>query len=287
MSSNNSIKKVISFIKSELKNYYPITEIESFISIIFEYLFDYSRIQIQLNIDKKVFFEDFEKITYIINKLKDYKPIQYILGETEFYDLKFYVNEDVLIPRPETEELVDLIIKENQNKSLNIIDIGTGSGCIAIALAKNMKKSIVTAVDISDKALKLTKKNSKLNKVTINTLHINILKHPESIKDKFDIIVSNPPYVTNSEKKLMQKNVLDFEPHLALFVSDDNPLQFYRSIADFAVNHLNKGGKLYFEINEAYGEQVAFLLESKGFSDIIVQKDINNKDRIVRGILNK
>lgn len=287
MSSNNSIKKVISFIKSELKNYYPITEIESFISIIFEYLFDYSRVQIQLNIDKKVFFEDFEKITYIINKLKDYKPIQYILGETEFYDLKFYVNEDVLIPRPETEELVDLIIKENQNKSLNIIDIGTGSGCIAIALAKNMEKSKVTAVDISDKALKLTKKNSKLNKVTINTLHINILKHPESIKDKFDIIVSNPPYVTNSEKKLMQKNVLDFEPHLALFVSDDNPLQFYRSIADFAVNHLNKGGKLYFEINEAYGEQVAFLLESKGFSDIIVQKDINNKDRIVRGILNK
>lgn len=287
MSSNNSIKKVISFIKSELKNYYPITEIESFISIIFEYLFDYSRIQIQLNIDKKVFFEDFEKITYIINKLKDYKPIQYILGETEFYDLKFYVNEDVLIPRPETEELVDLIIKENQNKSLNIIDIGTGSGCIAIALAKNMEKSKVAAVDISDKALKLTKKNSKLNKVTINTLHINILKHPESIKDKFDIIVSNPPYVTNSEKKLMQKNVLDFEPHLALFVSDDNPLQFYRSIADFAVNHLNKGGKLYFEINEAYGEQVAFLLESKGFSDIIVQKDINNKDRIVRGILNK
>ena len=283
MSSNYSIKKIISLIKTELINDYPLPEIESFIVLIMEHIFDYSRTQIHLHQEKEVSSDHYKEIIDIIDKLKDSQPIQYILGSTEFYGLKFVVNNNVLIPRQETEELVDWIIKNNKTHSPNILDIGTGSGCIAVSLAKNIPESTVTAMDISEKAIKTASENSRINSVHIDFMNFNILDKEKSLSKQFDIIVSNPPYVTNSEKTLMHQNVLNFEPHLALFVSDENPLKFYKAITHFAKNHLTTSGKLYFEINEAYGNDVANLLISNNFSDVVVKKDLNKKDRMVCG----
>lgn len=285
MTSNISIKKVISNIKYELKEFYPMNEIDSFVYLIFDQLFNYSRTKLLISNDLEISEESNQRVFQIIQELKSYKPIQYILGKTEFYNLPYHVTPDVLIPRPETEELVDWIIKENHGKSIKILDIGTGSGCIAISLAKYIPESIVFAADISNDALSLTKKNSKLNNVDIQIIHLDILKQDIQLSEKFDIIVSNPPYITEKEKVLMHKNVLDFEPELALFVSNENPLIFYKTISDFSLSYLNPGGKIYFEINEAYGEESTLLLQEKMFRDIILKKDINGKNRMLRGIL--
>lgn len=285
MSSNYSIKKIISLIKSELKNDYPFTEIESFIVLIMEHILNYSRTQIHLNQEKEVSESNYQKIKDIIKQLKHYNPIQYILGSTEFYDLKFNVNKHVLIPRQETEELVDWIIQENTIKSPHILDIGTGSGCIAISLAKNIPDSLVNGVDISTNAIDVAQQNNVLNSTKVEFKQLNILDNNIKINQQYDVIVSNPPYVTETEKSWMQSNVLNFEPHLALFVSDDNPLKFYKSITYFAKKHLTSNGKIYFEINEAYGNDVADLLIKNNYSDVVVKKDLNNKDRMVRGIL--
>ncbi|MBI9055372.1 MAG: peptide chain release factor N(5)-glutamine methyltransferase [Bacteroidales bacterium] len=280
------MKKLISKIKSELKDIYPIEEIEGFIGLIFEKHLSYSKMQIHMNMDKQLFEEDVCNILDVIEELKEQKPIQYLLGETEFYNLNFKVTSAVLIPRQETEELVDWIIKENNQKgTLDILDIGTGSGCIAISLAKNIPDSRVTAFDISEEALLIAIENSNLNKTKVSFTKLDILNPPKDFNKKFDIIVSNPPYVTNSEKSLMHKNVLDFEPELALFVEDNNPLVFYKGITDFARKHLKKRGGLYFEINESFGNKMEILLKTNGFEDVIVKKDINNKDRMARGIL--
>ncbi len=285
MASNINIKKVISFIKSELKEFYPMSEIDSFVYLIFEQLFNYSRTKLLISQDVEILEDSYQNILNIISDLKLYKPIQYILGETIFYNLTFNVTPGVLIPRPETEELVDWIIKENPDTYNRILDIGTGSGCIAISLAKNLPESVVYASDISSEALTVTKKNSKLNTVDIQIMQLDILNSDTQLNEKFDIIVSNPPYITEKEKKLMHKNVLDFEPELALFVSDNNPLLFYKAIIDFGMNHLNPGGKIYFEVNESFGKETALLLEERAFRDISLKKDINGKDRILRGIL--
>jgi release factor glutamine methyltransferase len=282
MGSNYSIKKVISKIKSELKDLYPDYEIEGFIRLIFEYVLDYSAVQFHLNQEKEISIEALNSINQIIDDLKIQKPIQYIFGETEFYDLRFKVNSSVLIPRQETEELVELIIKQNKKDGVKILDIGTGSGCIAISLAKNIKNSKVTAIDVSENALQVVKQNSLLNKVEIKTLQQDILKVPK-FDCKFDIIVSNPPYVTDSEKDLMNKNVLENEPHLALFVPNSEPLKFYEAITSFAKDHLNKEGKLYFEINEMFGKETAALLKENKFLNTLVLKDLSGKDRIVVG----
>jgi release factor glutamine methyltransferase len=285
MASIISIKKVISNIKYELKEFYPMNEIDSFVYLIFDQLFNYSRTKLLISNDIEISEESYQMILQIIYELKSYKPIQYILGNTEFYNLPYYVTSDVLIPRPETEELVDWIIQENKNSSLKILDIGTGSGCIAISLAKNIHGSLVFASDISNDALILTRKNSKLNNTDIQILHLDILKQDILLKERFDIIVSNPPYITEKEKSLMHKNVLDFEPELALFVSNENPLIFYQAIINFSLNHLNPGGKIYFEINEAFGKETSVLLEENSFHNIDLKKDINGKDRMLRGIL--
>ncbi|HAF29287.1 MAG TPA: peptide chain release factor N(5)-glutamine methyltransferase [Bacteroidales bacterium] len=285
MASIISIKKVISNIKYELKEFYPMNEIDSFVYLIFDQLFNYSRTKLLISNDIEISEESYQMIVQIIHELKSYKPIQYILGNTEFYNLSYHVTSEVLIPRPETEELVDWIIQENQTKSLKILDIGTGSGCIAISLAKNIHGSLVFASDISNDALILTRKNSKLNNSDIQILHLDILKQDVQLKERFDIIVSNPPYITEKEKSLMHKNVLDFEPELALFVSNENPLIFYKAIINFSLNHLNPGGKLYVEINEAYGKETSVLLEENFFHNIELKKDINGKDRMLRGIL--
>ena len=285
MSSNHTIKKVISFIKSELKNHYQQNEITSFVFLIFEHLFNYSKAQLHIFQDKEISEDIYLKITKIITDLKTFKPIQYIFGSTEFYNLPFYVSVEVLIPRPETEELVDWIITENKNRQIKILDIGTGSGCIAISLAKNLPKSKVTASDISEKALNIVHQNSKLNNIQIETIQLDILNLPNDFNDKYDIIVSNPPYITEKEKSLMHQNVLEHEPHLALFVPNESPLLFYNAITKFAKTHLNNNGKLYYEINEAFGNETITLLEQNDFKEISLRKDINNKDRMVRGII--
>lgn len=285
MASLISIKKVISNIKYELKEFYPMNEIDSFVYLLFDQLFNYSRTKLLISKDIEISEESYQMIVHIIHELKSYKPIQYILGKTEFYNLPYHVTSDVLIPRPETEELVDWIIQENQNKPLKILDIGTGSGCIAISLAKNIHGSLVFASDISNDSLILTRKNSKLNNADIQILHLDILKQDVQLKERFDIIVSNPPYITEKEKSLMHKNVLDFEPELALFVSNENPLIFYKAIINFSLNHLNPGGKIYFEINEAFGKETSVLLIENFFHNIELKKDINGKDRMLRGIL--
>ncbi|MCB2194363.1 MAG: peptide chain release factor N(5)-glutamine methyltransferase [Bacteroidetes bacterium] len=286
MATNHSIKKVISEIKSELSELYPVNEIDSFIFLIFDHLLGISRTQLLLSKENEINEGTFLKINNIISELKSYRPIQYILGETEFYDLKFKVFDNILIPRPETEELVDWIIKDHSNTSIKILDIGTGSGCIAVSLAKNMPNAVVYASDISELALKAAETNSKINNTSLHLLQFDILNPPSDQDKKFDIIVSNPPYVTEKEKSLMQQNVLDYEPELALFVPDNDPLLFYRSILDFGLQHLKPKGNIYFEINEAFGQEMISLMQKKGFSDNILLRDINGKDRMVRGIKN-
>lgn len=216
----------------------------------------------------------------ILSQLKSGKPIQYVLGETIFYGLKFSVNKNTLIPRPETEELVHLIIGENKNQPISILDIGTGSGCIAITLQKKLPLTNVFGFDIDENAITLAKQNAKLNKVNIgfslaDALHLHPKNYP-----KYDIIVSNPPYVTHTEKATMCSEVLDFEPHLALFVPDENPLIFYDCISDFALTNLSPQGKLYFEINQHLGLATQKMLEHKGFSATLI-KDINGNHRII------
>lgn len=247
--------------------------------------------------------KSFEKAidwTNIIERLNNNEPIQYILGETEFYGRRFLVNDSVLIPRPETEELVKYIIKKQKNqfsvkrKQLSILDIGTGSGCIAISLAKELPNFIVSAYDISKNALETAKKNAELNKADVNFEKVDILKPPfihslfqYPLRHSFNIIVSNPPYVTKQEIYRMQKNVLDFEPHLALFVEDSEPLIFYEAIANFAFNNLTDNGLVAVEINEALGEETANVFRRKGFSEVEIIKDMHQKDRFVSAILHK
>ncbi len=216
----------------------------------------------------------------ILEELKNGKPIQYVLGEDEFYGLTFKVNQNVLIPRPETEELVDLIINDNKNQRVTILDIGTGSGCIAVSLQKKLPNALVSGLDISENAIELAKKNAQLNHVSIGFSIDDALKLKPKNYPKYDIIVSNPPYIASAEKQDMCLQVLDFEPHLALFVDDENPLIFYDAISDFALTNLLPQGKLYFEINQNLGHQTQQMLDKKGFNVQII-KDINGNERII------
>ena len=285
MHTPNTIGNFAALFHKELQGYYPKEEIDTFIFFTLNDLLDYSRDDIHTLKDEPVKYKEADKLKYVIKELKTSKPIQYILGRTEFYKCKIRVNEHVLIPRPETEELVDLIIKESKAKEpLNILDIGTGSGCIAIALKKNLPDTNVSAIDISEEALLVAKQNAILNQTKITFLQADILKVKDKVEVKesgFDIIVSNPPYVRQSEKEKMDKNVLDHEPHLALFVGDNDPLLFYNAIGAFALQNLSTNGKLYFEINEALGKDVKKLLDEMGFQNVEVKKDMSGKERFV------
>ena len=219
-----------------------------------------------------------------VNRLLENEPIDYILGNTEFYGLRFKVGKEVLIPRPETEELCDWIITEESLSDLKVADIGTGSGCIAITLAKHLTDATVYACDVSESALGLANENATLNSVSISTNAFDVLLD-FPIEEKLDIIVSNPPYVLESDKAEMENNVLDFEPHLALFVEDNDPLLFYRKIAEHALKQLKAGGRLYFEIHERYADEVQALLVEMGFSNIEVRQDAQGKERMVRARL--
>ncbi len=216
-------------------------------------------------------------------RLKSGEPIQYILGKTEFYGMPFMVTPDVLIPRPETEELVEWILAGNRQPGFSVLDIGTGSGCIAVTLAKKIYGANVYAWDISERALKVASENAFLNCVNVR-FSLRDIFQPVDNSPIFDMIVSNPPYVTESEKTTMEANVLGFEPHGALFVPDDHALIFYERIADVALTSLYNGGELYFEINRDKGTEVCDMLRSKGFTHIELRKDISGNDRMVRAI---
>ena len=273
----------VNFTKSLLLIYDEM-EAESFFYLLLESKHQLRRIDLALDVDKEFSKEEISIWDSILEKLINQIPIQYIIGKTHFYGLEFMVNENVLIPRPETEELVDWIVKLNtklsKNKNLKILDIGTGSGCIAISLAKNITNSEVFAVDVSEKALVIAEKNAILNQVQVTLLPKNILE-TTTLNQKFDIIVSNPPYVRNLEKAEIKPNVLDNEPHLALFVSDNDPLIFYKKIAELATANLNPNGQLFFEINQYLGKETHDLLKSIGLKNIELRKDIYGNDRMI------
>ena len=271
------------FIES-LATIYDVLEAENFFYLVLENKNNLKRIDLALQRD--LTFTGFEINIWneILEQLRAQIPIQYILGSTHFYDMVFDVNKNVLIPRPETEELIDWIIKCNSNCSgLKVLDIGTGSGCIAIALAKNLSNSAVFAIDVSKKALATAELNAKKNEVNVTFIEKNIL-NTSDLEMQFDIIVSNPPYVRNLEKGNMQKNVLENEPHLALFVDDEDPLVFYCKIADLAKRSLSKNGQLYFEINQYLGDDMIFLLQNKGFKNVALRRDIYGSHRMIKAI---
>lgn len=276
-----------------LSSLYDEKEVESFFYLTLEKLHQKKRIDLALQPDLSMDETQLSQWETVLAELKNYKPIQYILGETEFYGLTFLVNENVLIPRPETEELVELILVESRKskvESLSILDIGTGSGCIPVSLKKNLPSVEVFAIDVSTNALEVAQKNVEINGVEVNFIQTDILKVNDlknlptsnsKLPASFDIIVSNPPYVRNLEKAEINPNVLEFEPHLALFVEDDDALLFYRKITELAKNHLSENGKLYFEINQYLGKETVALIESYGFKNVLLIKDIYGNDRMI------
>jgi release factor glutamine methyltransferase len=297
------MQHTLSFIKEQLRNFYPESEIKSFSYLILESVCGLDKHSVLRGKDTHLSLNERLRIQKIVEDLKKYRPIQYILGETEFYGLKFKVDENVLIPRPETEELVDLIRRSDlspnpspQERGVwnracmpwkrSCLDIGAGSGCIAVALAKNLPYISVYAMDISEKALKIARQNADANQVKVQFLQHDILADwPTALPEKWDIIVSNPPYITPEEKETMLKNVLDYEPHQALFVPQEKPLLFYERIAGLGVYHLKETGALYFEINAHYGKETVEMLQAKNYRTVQLFKDISGKDRMIKAIL--
>lgn len=271
----------------ELSAIYDAQEIESFFYLILESFHRKKRIDLALEPEMEMDALQLLRWESALAELKKQKPIQYILGETEFYGLPFLVNENVLIPRPETEELIALILAEGKGKrekrKVRILDIGTGSGCIPIALKKNLPEAEVYAIDISEKALATAMKNAELNQVDVYFRLQDILA-TEDLELSFDTIVSNPPYVRHLEKIEIQPNVLEYEPHLALFVADNDALLFYRKITALAQKHLTPKGKLYFEINQYLGKETVALVESFGFTEVRLHQDIYGNDRMISAV---
>jgi len=263
-------------IKSRLSSIYESDELNSIFYLLSEEFLQISRSkilladEIELDSKKQKLFLD------ALDRLKKNEPVQYVIGKTTFMDLEFNVNSNVLIPRPETEELVRLMLKDELDGK-EILDIGTGSGCIAISLAKNLPNAKVSALDISEEALRVARENAKINNVDINFINVDIFDY--QTEKKYDAIVSNPPYVRESEKALMKSNVLKYEPELALYVSDDNALRYYNSILDFSKSNLDKNGKIYLEINENYKDQMSNLLKNQFYNNVNFIKDINEKYR--------
>lgn len=280
--SSNRLKTVSLFAKSELATLYDEKEIQSFFYLLCEHFLAMDKTAVILNPDFGLSESELLKFNFAIKDLKTEKPIQYILGETEFFGRRFKVNAHTLIPRQETEELVKWIAdQEDHTIPIKILDIGTGSGCIAISLSKELPKANITAVDIAVGALEIAALNNKNLEASVSFELIDILNPPKTFDSKFDLIVSNPPYVLETEKELMQKNVLEFEPHQALFVKDSDPLLFYRKILLFAQNHLVSQGKIYFEINEKLGHELSALLAEFHYHQIELKTDLFDKPRMI------
>ncbi len=280
------VSDVVRKYRKELDTLYAEGELSQVIFMVFEHVKTFSKVDLILKKDEVVSQNEQEEFEHVLSQLKANKPIQYVLGYAWFYGLKFKVNENVLIPRQETEELVEWILNESQERTdkIKILDICTGSGCMAIALKNKLPGADVSALDVSGKALGVARENATMNSTSIQFFQSDILQSQtlnSELRTEFDLIVSNPPYVLESEKSQMQKKELDYEPHLAMFVKDNDPLIFYKRIADIALINLNSGGKLYFEINERNGKEVVELLVEKGFSEVLLKKDLNGKDRMV------
>lgn len=270
-------------IKQLLTGIFSVAEIKSFTKIIFTEVFHLNMLDIYMSKDINLSANQLRELDEILARLQKYEPIQYIVGCETFFGLSFHVTPAVLIPRPETEELVSLIIKENADYPARILDIGTGSGCIAISLSKNLPQSKVSSWDVSEEALLVARKNNKELGASVSLNQVDILEYQPN-GELFDVIVSNPPYVTVSERVDMEANVLHWEPSLALFVPDEDPLLFYRKIAETGLRLLTPNGKIYFEINQAFGKETADLLLGLGYRNAEIVKDIFGKDRIVKAI---
>lgn len=260
---------------------YDAMEAESFFAIALEELKGWKRVDLALHPDAELSGDDIAEWNTVLTQLEQQRPIQYIFGKAHFYGLEFRVNEHTLIPRPETEELVQWVLDENPDKpGLSLLDIGTGSGCIAISLAKNLPGVSVSAIDVSPEALAVAKTNADANEVPVTFIQKDILA-TEALDARYDIIVSNPPYVRMLEKAGIKENVLQHEPHLALFVEDDDALLFYRKIAQLALHALTPEGRVYFEINQYLGNETVEMLENLGFKEIRLRKDMYGNDRMI------
>ncbi len=288
------VKQYRKYFNETLKTIYPITEIDSFFFLLLEEYLGFRRVDIVLKSDFKIPQETLNLLQSATKQLEQEIPLQHIIGKTEFYGLPFVVNKHVLIPRPETEELVAWVVSESsrfktfntstkqttETKQLKILDIGTGSGCIPISLKKQLPFAKISAIDISKEALSVAKKNAVLNNVDIHFILQDILK-TVTLDQHYDIIISNPPYVRELEKKELKNNVLKNEPHVALFVENDNPLIFYAKIAELAKNYLNKNGLLFFEINQYLGTETIDLVNKKELKNIQLKKDMFGNDRMI------
>jgi release factor glutamine methyltransferase len=285
------MQMMLSYLKEQLWDYYPESEIKSFYYLIMESVCRLDKQSVLLGKDTQISSDEKRIMKEMIEDLKKFRPIQYILGETEFYGLKFKVDERVLIPRPETEELVERVLNgcrvqgagyKVHGTRCRVLDVGTGSGCIAVALAKFLSGAEVYALDISEKALEVASENARNNQVNVRFIRHDIFEDlPENLPEQFDVIVSNPPYVTSGEKEIMSRNVLDYEPHQALFVPQEKPLLFYERIADMARDRLKDSGRLYFETSAVYGKSAEEMLRRKGFGSVRLFKDISGKDRVL------
>lgn len=273
------MKTTYKYLKKKLATIYNDREADNIAQIIFEDAFGI----FNPTHSERIFTPaEEEKFSLILSELMQYRPWQYVLGYADFYGLKFYVNENVLIPRPETEELVQRIITDFKHKNPKILDIGTGSGCIAITVQKELPNATVSGMDKSLEALKIAQKNADLNQCKVHFEQLDILDNENCKKMPiYDVIVSNPPYIQDTETDLMPRQVLDYEPSMALFVTNKDPLQFYKAIANFALEHLCPSGRLYFEINEFFGNEVVKILEEKGFKNAFVIQDIFGRNRMV------
>lgn len=278
------MQATIQKIKETLSSGFTQGEIKNIIRIIFEKLKGYSQVDIIMHHDE--ILSDFikNKIDSVLERLLRHEPIQYIFNETYFHGLHLKVTPYTLIPRPETEELVDIIVKENYDSDLRVLDIGTGSGAIAIALARSLRFPVIDAIDVSQEALNIAEENANRLKTKVNFFKKDILNVDDNTYEVYDIIVSNPPYITEQEKIEMEHNVLDYEPHTALFVPDGNPLLFYNAITLYAVTALKPNGRIYFEINNRFGKETAMLLSENGFVNTAVIKDMYGLDRFVSAI---
>lgn len=272
----------------ELESIYPKTEIDTFFFLLIEEYLELQRIDLTLQPALEIPSEKYGLLNITLARLKKEEPIQYILGKTEFYGYPFKVNENTLIPRPETEELVEWILNEvkeldleNNKQKLSILDIGTGTGCIPISLKNELPNAKVSAIDVSEEALKIANENALLNEAEITFIHQDILQ-TESLPKQYDVIVSNPPYVRELEKIEIKNNVLENEPHLALFVDNDNPLIFYKKIADLAIKSLTKNGVLFFEINQYLASETIEMLKRKGFTKVELRKDLFGNNRMIK-----
>ena len=275
-------KDLYNSISTELQNTYPEIEAKNIALLLLEEFYAINQTTLITNKEIIINMETNTRLSEAISRLKQNEPLQYILGKARFYGRDFNVNRNVLIPRRETEELVHHIIKDHEKTTQKILDIGTGSGCIPITLSLELSGSMIHAIDISNAALATAQENASTLNALLTFYQIDILGN-QPLPDTYNIIVSNPPYVLNKEKEFMRSNVLEYEPHLALFVEDNDPLVFYKTIIKRAQKSLQKEGMLYFEINELYGSDIVKEMKNAGFKKVEVIKDMQDKDRIVKG----